>query len=131
MGRHKSFTSVNSKNAFRRPTNRTHRSGRGLGAWGVDRGLISNLGEAPPTTLGLIGTTPHAEPVNEDPMEQFPYSRYVSEFDVAAEPQNLMAYNGSGSLGAMSSKEAFERVVTSPAFLMWEYELKHGKEAGK
>jgi hypothetical protein len=64
-------------------------------------------------------------------MEQFPYSRYVSEFDVAAEPQNLMAYNGSGGLGAMSSKEAYERVVTSPAFLMWEHELKHGKETGK
>jgi hypothetical protein len=31
----------------------------------------------------------------------------------------------------MTSKEAFERVVTSPAFLLWEYELKHGKETGK
>jgi hypothetical protein len=94
----------------------------------VDRGLRSNLGEAPPTTLGLIGTTPHAEPVNEDPMEQFPYSRYIQDYDVATEPQTLMAYNGSGSLGAMTSKEAYERVVTSPAFLMWEYNLKHGAQ---
>jgi hypothetical protein len=64
-------------------------------------------------------------------MEQFPYSRYIQDYDVAAEPQSLMTYNGSGGLGAMTSKEAYARVVTSPAFLMWEHELKHGKETGK
>jgi hypothetical protein len=60
-----------------------------------------------------------------------PYSSYLSLYDNMGEPNGLMAYNGSGSLGAMTSKEAYARVVTSPAFLMWEYELKHGKETGK
>jgi hypothetical protein len=64
-------------------------------------------------------------------MEQFPYGRYVSEFDVAAEPQSPMAYNGSGGLGAMTSKEALERVMTGPLFLTYLHELQHGKETGK
>jgi hypothetical protein len=62
--------------------------------------------------------------------EQFKYGAYLSGYTIDTEP-NVMAYNGSGGLGAMTSKEAFERVVTSPAFLLWEYELKHGKETGK
>jgi hypothetical protein len=62
--------------------------------------------------------------------DQFKYAEYLSGYTNDSEPYN-MAYNGSGSLGAMTSKEAFERVVTSPAFLMWEHELKHGKETGK
>lgn len=57
--------------------------------------------------------------------EQFKYAEYLSGYTLN-EPNTLLAYNGSGSLGAMTSKEAFERVVTSPAFLMWEYNLKHG-----
>jgi hypothetical protein len=62
--------------------------------------------------------------------DQFKYQQYLSGYTLDTEP-NVMIYNGSGGLGAMSSKEAYERVVTSPAFLMWEYELKHGKETGK
>jgi acyl-CoA synthetase (NDP forming) len=62
--------------------------------------------------------------------EQFKYAEYLSGYTLDTEP-NVMAYNGSGGLGAMTSKEAYERVVTSPAFLLWEYELKHGKETGK
>jgi hypothetical protein len=57
-------------------------------------------------------------------------AEYLSGYTLDTEP-NVMAYNGSGGLGAMTSKEAYERVVTSPAFLLWEYELKHGKETGK
>jgi hypothetical protein len=62
--------------------------------------------------------------------DQFKYQQYLSGYTLDTEP-NVMIYNGSGSLGAMTSKEAYARVVTSPAFLMWEYELKHGKETGK
>jgi hypothetical protein len=62
--------------------------------------------------------------------DQFKYQQYLSGYTLDTEP-NVMIYNGSGSLGAMTSKEAYERVVTSPAFLMWEHELKHGKETGK
>jgi hypothetical protein len=62
--------------------------------------------------------------------DQFKYQQYLSGYTLDTEP-NVMIYNGSGSLGAMSSKEALARVMSSPLFLMWEYELKHGKETGK
>jgi hypothetical protein len=58
-------------------------------------------------------------------MDQATYSDYTLGYDVANEP-NSMAYNGSGGLGAMASKEAYERVVTSLPFLIWEFELRHG-----
>lgn len=56
-------------------------------------------------------------------MDQYKYSTYVQSYNYWDEPNSLMSYNGSASLGAMSSKEAFERVVTSPQFLMWEFEM--------
>jgi len=59
------------------------------------------------------------------PDNQSPYSTYTQGYDIVDEPNSLMVYNGSGGLGAMTSKEAFARVVSSPAFLAWEFELKH------
>jgi hypothetical protein len=51
---------------------------------------------------------------------------YAQGYDYVSEPNALMTYNGSGGLGAMTSKEAYQRVVTSLPFLIWEFELKHG-----
>jgi len=65
-------------------------------------------------------------------MDQFKYSDYASGYQVGSdEPNSLMVYNGSGGLGAMTSKEAFERIVTGLPFLIWEYEMKYGADAAK
>lgn len=62
-------------------------------------------------------------------MEQFKYAAYASLYDYAGEPNFMLRYIP--SQGAMSGKEAFERVITSPRYLMWEYELQHPEEKGK
>jgi hypothetical protein len=60
-------------------------------------------------------------------MDQATYSDYTLGYDVANEP-NSMAYNGSGGLGAMTSKESFARLTSSVGFLSWLFELKYGKD---
>ncbi len=54
-------------------------------------------------------------------MEQASYNSYAITFDTFNEPRSLM--RGHHQMGAMSGKEAYERVVTGLEFLIREFEM--------
>jgi hypothetical protein len=53
-------------------------------------------------------------------------STYYASYDAFGEPAGNLLQPSSGALGAMTSKEAYARVVTGPLFLTQEYEWRYG-----
>jgi hypothetical protein len=53
---------------------------------------------------------------------------YYNSYDAFGEPQGNLLQPSSGGLGAMTSKEAYARVVTGLRFLIQEYEWRYGTQ---
>lgn len=64
--------------------------------------------------------------VPEVPTPQVPLQEMMNYIDKAEPPPSLMT--GPSPPGAMSGREALERVLTGLPFLIWIFELEHSAE---
>jgi len=62
-------------------------------------------------------------------MDQFKYSTYAANYQYGTDEPNSLMTSYTPNLGVMTGREAFDRVISSPRFLTWEFELreKHSK----